>query len=228
MRQIFKNAPNMVQYFGDILVHTITFKEHRHALRKVLAVLRSNNLTAKPTKTEIAKTFLVFLGHTIKEGHIGPDESNITQILQLKPPTTKRQVRQLIIRVNYYNHFIRDYSQLMSPLTDLLNGVPTWRKIKWNLNANKLLTPSRTNLEQSQCSLHQTSKKPFVLATDCSAVGCGICLKQCKGDKLHPGFYGSEKLIPTEQKMSCIEWELYAMFLGVLRFKKYLLGHFSR
>lgn len=125
MRQIFKNAPNMVQYFGDILVHTITFKEHRHALRKVLAVLRSNNLTAKPTKTEIAKTFLVFLGHTIKEGHIGPDESNITQILQLKPPTTKRQVRQLIIRVNYYNHFIRDYSQLMSPLTDLLNGVPT-------------------------------------------------------------------------------------------------------
>lgn len=66
-------------------------------------------------------------------------------------------------------------------------------------------------------------KKPSVLATDCSASGCGFCSKQYGGDKLHPVFCGSKKLTPAEQHMSCIERELYLMALGILKFKIYLL-----
>lgn len=67
-------------------------------------------------------------------------------------------------------------------------------------------------------------KHAFVLATDFSAFSCDFCLKQCKGDTLHPVFCGSKKLTPAERHRSCVEHEVYSMALGILRFKTYLLG----
>lgn len=82
----------MVHYFEDILVHTGTFKDHLQALKEVLRLLQTNGLTAKPVKTETAKISLVFLGHIIREVHIGPDDNNVSKIMELKLPQTKRQV----------------------------------------------------------------------------------------------------------------------------------------
>ncbi|BFZ23001.1 hypothetical protein BsWGS_26040 [Bradybaena similaris] len=224
MRKIFKNVPSVVHYFDDILVHTTTFREHLIALERVLQILQDNHLTAKPSKAELGKTSLVFLGHTIEEGCIGPDMNNITKILQLKPPQTKKQVRQIIGLVNYYHDFVSNYSQLMTPLTDLLKGGPTQRRIKWTPECQTALNTIQDIFRTKPILLTPNIKKAFVLATDCSSTGCGFCLKQYKGEKLHPVLYGSKKLTPAEQKFSCIERELYSMCLGVLKFKKYLLG----
>lgn len=104
-------------------------KESVPALREVLQVLKANYLTTKPVKTEVAKTLLVFLGHTIQEGCISSDENNVSKVLPIRQPQTKRQIRQIIGLVNYYHDFALNYSQLMSPLTELLKGGPIQRKI---------------------------------------------------------------------------------------------------
>lgn len=60
------------------------------------------------------------MGHTIQEGCISSDENNVSKILPIRQPQTKRQIRQIIGLVNYYHDFALNYSQLMSPLTELL------------------------------------------------------------------------------------------------------------
>lgn len=78
-KNVFTDKKNVVHYFDDILVHTKIFDEHITSLGKVLSVLKTNGLTAKPNKTEIAKRSLVFLKHLFEEGHISLDQSNASK-----------------------------------------------------------------------------------------------------------------------------------------------------
>lgn len=66
------------------------FSEHITSLLEVLNVLKVHGLTGKATKTKISKRFLIFLGHLIQEGHISPDDSNVSKSLNIMLPQTKK------------------------------------------------------------------------------------------------------------------------------------------
>lgn len=175
-------------------------------------------------KTEVAKTSLVFLGHNIKDGCISSDENNVSKILEIRQPQTKRQVRQIIGLVKYYHEFVPNYLELLSPLTDCLKGGPSQRKIKWSLECQKTVMKIQDMFSTKLALLTPNLKHPFVLATDCSAYGYGFCLKQYMGTTLYHVFYISNTLTPSEMNMSTVEKELHTLALGILRYKKYLLG----
>lgn len=121
------------------------------------------------------------------------------------PLQTKMQLRQIIGLVNYYHDFILNYSKLMSPPTDLLKGGPTKKQIKCTQECQQTLIKIQNIFKTKPVLLTPNIKLSFVLATDCSAYGCGFCLKQYKGNTLHPVFYGSRKLTTTECRMSVVD-----------------------
>ena len=61
-------------------------------LRSTLSKLRDNQLFAKPSKYELFKTLLIFLGHVIGEQGISPDPSKIAAINDLPRPTDQTQL----------------------------------------------------------------------------------------------------------------------------------------
>lgn len=71
MRGIFRNVQNVVHYFDDIGEHTKSFDEYIPEMRDVLEVLKSNGLTAKPVKTEVARNFTSIFGSY--HGHLEID-----------------------------------------------------------------------------------------------------------------------------------------------------------
>ncbi|BFZ24546.1 hypothetical protein BsWGS_27585 [Bradybaena similaris] len=227
MRKVLGHLPNVLHYYDDILIFSNNYEPHLQDLTRVLESLRQHGLTAKPSKTEIGFEKLTYLGHKVGGGFIQPDDSNLSKIFQIKTPTTRRQVRQILGLLNYYNEFIEGYSTIVNPLNDLLRGL-TKQKLPWTAEHDRILDRIKSLFSTAPILLAPNLEKPFVLATDCSGTAMGFCLKQEREGLLHPISYGSRMLSPSEKKLSTIERELLCMAMGILKYSRYLLGsHFT-
>ena len=71
----------------------------------------------------------MFLGHSIGRGKIWMDQAKILAILEWEPTTKETELRSFLGLVNYYRRFIKSYSTIAAPLTDLLKKNRAW---DWN------------------------------------------------------------------------------------------------
>ena len=53
------------------------------------------------------------MGHIIGGGHLKPLPDNVTKILNIKVPNTKKQVKSIIGLVNYYAKFVPDIATIL-------------------------------------------------------------------------------------------------------------------
>ena len=58
-----------IDYLDNILVFSRTWEEHVAHVRKVVDVLRRENLYVKMAKCDFSTIYLVYLGHIIGGGH---------------------------------------------------------------------------------------------------------------------------------------------------------------
>jgi hypothetical protein len=69
-----------------------------------------------------------FLGFVINEDGISMDPRRVQTIREWKTPTTYREVQVFLGFANFYRRFIKDYSKIAKPLTDLLKGSVNGKK----------------------------------------------------------------------------------------------------
>ena len=60
-----------------------------------------------------------FLGHVISKDGITVDSKKIAAVTERKRPENPTEIRNFLELVGYYRRFIKDFSKLASPLTDL-------------------------------------------------------------------------------------------------------------
>ena len=70
------------------------------------------------------------VGHVIGSGLIEPDPVKIATIVDIQPPTTKKEVRRLMGFFSYFRNFLTDLAETARIITDLTQkSVPT--KVPW-------------------------------------------------------------------------------------------------
>ena len=89
-------------------------------LMEVFRTLRDNQLYVKKEKFSFAQEEVPFLGHIVGKGKLCMDPAKIKAILEWEPPTKVTELRAFLGLVNYYRRFIKSYSAIAAPLTDLL------------------------------------------------------------------------------------------------------------
>lgn len=223
MRIVFCNVPNTVSFFDDVAIHNKTWSEHMQSLSQVLSKLRECGLTAKPTKMSVGHKEIIFLGHSVGGGFQKPDPKKIKNMLNLKPPHTKKQVRSLLGVLNYYRKFIPNFSSLSTPITDLTkSGQPD--KIQWTSDCQTALDKILNALNSDPILILPNFSDKFILRTDASDTGLGGCLLQEREGLLHPVAYIGRKLLPREKRYAIIERECLAIVWAVQKLSCYLLG----
>jgi hypothetical protein len=60
-----------------------------------------------------------FLGHVVSQKGIKPNPDNIAKILSWPAPKNVSEVRQILGMGSYYRRFIKDFSLMVKPLTEL-------------------------------------------------------------------------------------------------------------
>ena len=211
-------------YIDDIAVYSSTWEEHVCHLRQVLQSIENANLTVNLKKCHFALSKVKYLGHIVGSGCHEPDRGQVQAILDLNPPRTKKELQQFLGMSNYYRMYIKGYSELVKPLTDLTRkSVPC--DLPWEDTHQSVFEMLKMKLCSAPVLMVPDYSKPFVLHVDASSYAIGACVSQenSLGEE-HPVAYASQKLSETQSKWSTIEKEAYAVVWALKRFDSMLFG----
>ena len=87
----------------------------------VLHILEEKKMYEKISKCEFGITEMLYLGHVIgPEDRVKVHQENIRAILDWPTPRNVTELRGFLGICTYYRRFVRGFSQLAAPLTDLL------------------------------------------------------------------------------------------------------------
>ena len=207
----------IVVYLDDIVVYNQTLNEHEMHLRKVFQRLREHKLYVKPEKCEFAREQITFLGHKISEGQIRMDERKVQAVIDWPAPTKVTELRSFLGLANYYRRFIKGYSKIVSPLTDLLKKDRAW---DWDIECRMAFESLKQAISKEPVLQLPNLDLPFEVQTDASDKALGGVLVQ----EGHPVAFESRKLNGAEQRYSTHEKEMTAVVHCLQQWRHYLLG----
>jgi hypothetical protein len=135
----------VVVYFDDILIYSKDEDEHLHHIRKVLCVLKENELYVNLKKCVFLQTKLIFLGFVITSEGIHVDDSKVKAIKEWPTPKTISEVRSFHGLATFYRRFVKNFSTIMAPITECLKK----GKFQWNESAETSFKEIKEKLSQA-------------------------------------------------------------------------------
>jgi hypothetical protein len=158
----------------------------------------------------------------ISERGIEVDKAKVEVITKLPPPLNVKGVRSFLGHAGFYRRFIKDFSKIAKPLTNLLNNdVPfefdkhcacSFNQIKQALVSAPIVQPPNWNL-------------PFELMCDASDFALGAVLGQRKDKALHVISCASKTLDNAQANYATTEKKLLAIVYAFVKFRSYLVGN---
>ena len=102
-----------------------SFDNFLENLRQALTRCEETNLMLNLEKCHFMVKEGIVLGHRILERGIEVDKANIETIEKLLPPSLVKGIRSFLGHVGFYIRFIKDFSKIAKPLSNLLvQGAP--------------------------------------------------------------------------------------------------------
>ena len=97
---------------------------HLEQARTFLSAMRKAGLTLKLEKCKFAQPCITFVGRIIGSGLHDPDSTKVACVQTMKPPVSKKEVRQILGFVSYFRTYIDKFAETAKPLTDLTKKQP--------------------------------------------------------------------------------------------------------
>ena len=99
-------------YLDDIIVFSRTPEEHLHWLQAVFNKLEAADLKLKPSKCDLFRQQINYLGHVISKEGISTDPKKIMAVTEQPQTTTVTELRSFLGFVSYYRRFIPNFSKV--------------------------------------------------------------------------------------------------------------------
>ncbi|XP_064464258.1 uncharacterized protein K02A2.6-like [Ornithodoros turicata] len=120
MMCVLKDCAGTLNYLDDVLVFGTTQEQHDRNLDQVLSRLMSCGLTLNLKKCVFSVQSIKFLGHTVSDKGIHPDEDTMQAIMDAPHPTNVTALRSFLGLASYYLKFVPHFATLTEPLRSLL------------------------------------------------------------------------------------------------------------
>ena len=225
MNHLFKELIDegvVAVYMDDILIFTETLVQHQQVVRRVLQILRENNLFLKAEKCIFEQSTVEYLGLILSPGQVAMDPVKVAGVRDWPVPTTVKEVQSFLGFVNFYRHFIQDFSHVARPLHNLTRKDEPW---KWTDDQQKAFEQLKDAITSTPILMHPDRDKPFHLEADSSNFATGAVLSQLHDDgKWHPIGFISKSLNEAERNYEIYDKELLAIVRGLQEFRHLLEG----
>jgi len=229
MRKVLDGAESYADaLMDDLVIFSNTWEDHIKHLEDVFGRLQQAGLRAKPTKCQLGKWEVSYLGHIVGNGMVKPQPSKVEAIANYQRPTTKKDVRAFLGLAGYYRRFIPNFSAKACPLTDLTKKGQS-SVVKWTEACEKAFNELKAHLSSESVLANPDFGRPFTLQVDASDRGLGAVLSQTddQGNE-RPVTYLSRKLLPRETSYPTVEKECLAIVWATQALHPYLYGrHFT-
>ena len=127
MMAIFSNMveKTIEVFMDDFSVLGKSFDNCLENLRQALIRCEETNLMLNWEKCHFMVNESIVLGHRISERGIEVDKAKIEIIEKLPPPYSVKGIRSFLGQAGFYRRFIKDFSKIAKPLSNLLvQGAP--------------------------------------------------------------------------------------------------------
>ncbi|GKD82974.1 reverse transcriptase domain-containing protein [Tanacetum coccineum] len=186
----------------------------------MLARCEETNLVLNWEKYHFMVKEGIVLGHKISGVGIKVDRAKIDVIAKLPYPTSVKGVRSFLGHAGFYRRFIKDFSMISKPMTQLL-----LKDVKFDFsddckNAFNLL---KEKLTTASIIISPNWNVPLELMCDASDFAVGAILGQRIYGKFNPIYYASKTLNNAQEHYATTEKELLAVVFSFDKFRPYLI-----
>ncbi|QRW25610.1 Transposon Tf2-1 polyprotein [Rhizoctonia solani] len=217
MNEIFRDIldVHIVVYLDNILIFSESRELHTKHLQEVLKRLQDNACYCNLEKCNFYASEVDYLDVIANGEGVKADPKKITQAVDWATLCSVKGVQEFLGFINFYRHFIHNFSKLAQPLYQLPQKNIPWESFK----ALKLA------LIESPVLIQPDPYKEFFLECDAPDLATGAVLKQ-KGsdDKLHPVAFLSKSLAPAERNYDIFDKELLAVVRALKEWRHLLEG----
>ena len=219
MNQVFRPYIGhfVVVYFDDILIYSKTEEEHKTHLTEIMRVLEKEKLYGNLKKCTFFTNEVTFLGYVVTSNGIRVDESKVEAVRSWPVPKSIHEVRSFHGLASFYRRFIRNFSSIMAPMTEVIKGT----SFQWNPKAQAAFEEIKLKLTQAPVLALPCFDKVFEIECDASGVGIGGVLTQ----EGRPLAFFSEKLCDARKKYSTYDKEFYAIIRSLEHWSHYLMAN---
>lgn len=211
-----------VNYIDDILVFSKSYEEHVKHVELVFKALYEQGFKLNRKKCEFAQEKITYLGHELGNNTIKPVNDNLEAIRKFPTPTTKKQIRQFLGKINFYLEFIPNHVKLLDPLRNLLRKNVIF---DWSKECKNSFELTKEYLCRVPALAIFDPEAPISIFTDASIEGVGAVLKQPQEDgSLKSVFFFSRKLSDAQKRKKAIFIECLAIKEAILYWQYYLVG----
>ncbi|GJX38275.1 putative nucleotidyltransferase, ribonuclease H [Tanacetum coccineum] len=207
----------VIVFIDDILIYSRNKEEHTNHLRIILELLKKDKLYAKFSKCDFWISIVQFLGHVIDSQGIHVDPAKIEAVKNWASPTTPTEVHQFLGLAGYYRRFIKDFSKIAKPLTELTQKN---KKYIWGEDQESAFQLLKQKLYEAPILALPEGNDDFVVYCDASHQGLGAVLMQ--REKVIA--YASRQLKPHEENYTTHDLELGAVVFALKIWRHYLYG----
>ena len=228
MSRALAGVRNCLVYVDDFLLYAKNVDELIGILKEVLIKLQDNGLLISVRKMKFGLREISFLGFNVSCKGVSPIEDKVAAIKLLQPPMTKKGFQAVIGSLNYYNRFIKGFSEKIRPLIDCIKQpkLVTGRSPPFKLTeeAKQAFELLKLCLTKNPILRLPCPDKKFYLFTDASQRTVGAVLTQLHGEHYMPVSYFSKSLTQGQTNYCAFLRELLAIVQAIKHFKYYLEG----
>ena len=212
----------IIAYLDDILIFSKTLEEHVQHIRKILKKIENMKLQLKLKKCKFHVQETKFLGHWITIEGIQMDKNKIQAIVDWPELKNTKEVQQFTRLVNYYQKYLRNYSQFMSPLFKLLKK---GQEFCWGAEQKEAFCKAKEGVTANPVLTQFNPEKEMIIETDASDYAVGMVMSQPGTDrKPQPIAFHSRKLVQVELNYNIHNKELLAIVIAFKTWRTYLEG----
>ncbi|GJY09831.1 putative nucleotidyltransferase, ribonuclease H [Tanacetum coccineum] len=222
MTEIFHDIVEdfMEVFMDDFSVFGNSFDCCLANLDRMLARCEETNLVLNWKKCHFMVKEGIVLAHKISRAGIEVDRAKIDVIAKLPYPTNVKGVRSFPRHAGFYRRFIKDFSMISKPMTQLL-----MKDVKFDFSndCKKAFNILKEKLTTTPIIISPDWSAPFKLMCDASDFAVGAVLGKQIDGKLNPIDYASKTLNNAQEHYTTTEKELLEVVFSFDKFHQYLV-----
>lgn len=191
-------------------------------LREVASRLKRAKLTINVKKSIFFAKSVKYVGYILSEEGISADPEKVEAVRNYPRPKTLREVRRFLGMTGYYRRLIENYSEIATPLTNLLRKMAS--KMNWTEKHEEAFQVLKEAMMAAPVVATPNFDLEFTLQCDASDLAAGAALGQIQTGREVVIAYFSHKWAGNEKVWGATEKEAAAVLMAIKYFRHYLWG----
>ena len=208
-------------FMDDFTVYGSSFEQCLNNLEIVLQRCKDKQIALNWEKCHFIVTEGIVLGHKISATGLEVDQSKISIIKTLAPPTTVKGIRSFLGHAGFYRRFIKDFSKIARPLCRLLE-----KDTKFNFDDSYKAAFEEIKIRLVHAPIMAAPEwdQEFEVMCDASDFAMGAVLRQRKEKIFRAIYYASRTFNEAQENYSTTEKEMLAIVFACEKFRPSILG----